>query len=152
MLVGVNPVSGPTNILLQDLLIHDFFDAGFEVRGIALQGAGGKTVTIRNCMIWDGDFVGIEADDATDQLTVENCSIDNMAQADGVGIDTGSSTITVKNTIATSNPGGDFAGGGFLAASTNNTASDGTAPGANPQTAAAASQAAHMGLRMESRR
>ena len=138
--VGVNPLTGPTNIVLRNLLVHDFFDASFEVRGIALQGAGGKTVTIRNCMIWDGDHRGIEGDDVADQLTVENCSIDNMAQpVDGVGVYTGSSTITVKNTIATSNPGGDFAGGGsFSASSTNNTASDGTAPGASPQTAAAA--------------
>ncbi|MCH7474805.1 MAG: DUF2341 domain-containing protein, partial [Gemmatimonadetes bacterium] len=135
--VGRSGFSGPTNVLLQNLLIHDFFDASNNVRGIGLSGDGLKTVTIRNCMIWDGDQRGIEADEANDTLIVENCSIDNMA--DGVGIHTQSSTVTVKNTIATSNPGGGFfvAAGSFSAASTNNTASDATAPGANPQTAAA---------------
>ena len=137
MQVGRSGTSGgPThNVLLQNLLIHDFFDADEEVRGIRLSGDGGKTVTIRNCMIWDGDHRGIEGDHATDTLIIENCSIDNMAQGDGEGIVTRSSTVTVKNTIATSNPGGGFTGSGFSAASTNNTSSNGTIPGANSQTA-----------------
>jgi len=140
--VGVSTAPGHTNILLQNLLVHDFFDASFNVRGIGLSGTGGHMVTIRNCMIWDGDQTGIEADEATDQLTIENCSIDNMAQpVDGAGIHADLSTVTVKNTIATRNAGGDFfvGGGGFSAASSNNTSSDGTAPGTNPQTSVLAS-------------
>ena len=139
---GVPAELPPTNILLQNLLIHDFLDAAGDVSGIRLSGDPGKSVTIRNCMIWDGDIKGIEADEPTDTLIVENCSIDNMDSTidnNGVGIHTSSTTVTVRNTIATNNPGGDFVvgGGGFSGASSNNTASDGTAPGAGAQTAAA---------------
>ncbi len=132
---------GSTNILLQNLLIHDFSDLTFDVRGIGLANNASvpTTVTIRNSMIWDGDQRGIEGDEVDDTVIIENCSIDNMAQpfvsaGDGVGIQTQFSTLIVKNTIATRNLGGDFVGAGFSAASSNNTSSDLTAPGANAQT------------------
>jgi len=141
--VGVSGAIGPANILLQNLLVHDFFDAANTVRGIGLSGDGGKTVTIRNTMVWDGDQRGIEADEATDQLTIENCSIDNMAQpVDGVGIFTNATTVMVRNTIVTTTAGANFnagGGGSFSAASSNNTSSDLTAPGASAQTLVAAS-------------
>src|SRR3990172_1128821 len=136
--------TGTTNILLQNLLIHDYYEpAGVSnLQGMRLSGTAGKTVTIRNTMIWDGDARGIQGDEAGDSLTIENCSIDDMrdtlASRQGVWTDA-TPGVLVSNTIATRS-GTDFQGGGnFSASSTNNTASDGTAPGANPQMAAAAS-------------
>ena len=125
----------PTNVLLQNLLIHDFHDASFTVSGIRLSGSGGKSATIRNVMIWDGDEYGIEGDDPTDTLAIENVSIDGIA---GTGIESGFGTVTVFNTIVTSSAVIDF-GGTFDGASSHNTASDGSAPGANADSATAAS-------------
>jgi len=133
------PLEAPTNVLLQNLLVHNFLDATFNPSGIRLGGAAlvGKSVTVRNSMIWDGDNRGIEGDDNTDALVIENCSVNGMA---GVGIHAGSSTLTVRNTIAVGNPTADFnvAAGSWGASSSNNIDSDGTAPGANPLTALAA--------------
>ena len=92
---------GPRGVVIQNVLIHDFFDAGFDTMGIRLSGAGGSTVTIRNCMIWDGDTRGIEGDEPEDVLTIENCSIDDMRDPVGEGIATSGTTITVRNTIVT---------------------------------------------------
>ncbi len=133
--------SGAKNVLLQNLLIHTFYDAGFDVSGIRLSGSGGKSVTVRNTMIWAGDSQGIEADEPEDFLLVENCSIDIMAEATARGIYAQASPVTVRNTIVTrsgvfASGGRDFhpGSGGFTAASDNNIDSDGTAPGGASQT------------------
>ncbi len=123
---------GPTNVLLQNLLIHDYFDASAsaDISGIAIAGTGGKSVTVRNTMIWDGDSDGIQGDDPTDTALIENVTIDDMRDF-GQGIDAGASGFTVRNTIVTRSPGGDF-GGPFAAGSSHNVSSDATAPGASP--------------------
>jgi hypothetical protein len=87
-----------TGVLLQNLLIHDFFDATNDIKGIGVQGNGGKVATIRNVMIWNGDLKGIEGDAVNDTITIENCTIDGMTY----GIDAWNSQFTVRNTIVTS--------------------------------------------------
>ena len=132
-----------TGVLLQNLLIHDFFDGTANViKGIGVQGSGGKVATIRNVMIWNGDQKGIEGDAVNDTITIENCTVDGMAN---YGIDSFHSQFIVRNTISTRNPSGDFVrlqADGSLTGS-NNTSSDLTAAGppavfANPQTSASA--------------
>ncbi len=128
----------PTDVLIQQVLIHDFDDAGTEVSGIRLSGTAGKSVTVRNCMIWDGDKYGIEGGAVGDTVVIENCSIDNM-MGDGTGIHALNSAMTVRNTIVTTTSNANYAVGasGSLGGS-NNTSSDGTAPGANPLTGVSA--------------
>jgi len=123
---------GPTNVLLQNLLIHDYYDPApaNDVSGIALSGTGGKSVTVRNTMIWDGDADGIQGDDATDTALIENVTIDDIRDL-GHGIDNNSSTFTVRNTIATRSLAGDFTGS-YGAGTANNVSSDNSAPGASP--------------------
>ncbi len=119
-----------TNVLLQNLLIHDFDDlaVGNDGSGIALSGdlVGGsfKSVTIRNTIIWDGDNYGIEGDNSADTAIIENVSIDGMLN---LGIWAGNSGFTIRNTIVTSSPTADFARdtSGSLAGS-HNTDSDGS--------------------------
>ena len=132
-----------TGVLLQNLLIHDFFDGTANViKGIGVQGSGGKVATIRNVMIWNGDQKGIEGDAVNDSITIENCTVHGMANW---GIDAWHSQFIIRNTISTGNPSGDFFRGqadGSLTGS-NNTSSDLTAAGppavfANPQTSVAA--------------
>ncbi len=128
-----------TNVLLQNLLIHDFYEptvlAGpnpITLYGIRLGGSSPKSVTVRNSMIWDGDENGIRGDAGGDTLVIENCSIHQIRDTSGSGVDANADPgVTVRNTIATSNPGGNFVatgGGGFSGASTNNSSSNSTAP------------------------
>jgi len=135
----LSPLDVPTNVLLQNLLVHDFFDATFEMSGLRLsQDDVGKGLTVRNTMIWDGDRRGIEADGPTDTLLVENCSIHGMVETGVFAAGSTNSTVTVRNTIATSNPSGDFMNAGTWGpGSSNNIASAGTVPGLNPLTAQA---------------
>jgi hypothetical protein len=128
--------SGPTNVLLQNLLIHDFYDPSRDISGISLSGNGGKSVTVRNTMIWDGDGDGIQGDEITDTALIENVTIDDMRDL-GQGMDTASSTFTVRNTIVTRSPTGDF-NGSFSAGSSHNVSSDTSAPGAFSITGVAA--------------
>jgi len=138
----------PKNVLLQNLLIHDFFNstAGNVLMGIRLSGDAGvdKSVTIRNTMIWNGDQDGIQGDSPSDSLTIDNCSIDNITDntdnlAAGV-MAQATLNVLVRNTIVTRTPGvpsRDFApgSGSFSPSSTNNVSQDlagsGGAPGAN---------------------
>lgn len=129
-------VGGETSVLVQNVLVHDFFDAGFNIMGIRLTGGTtAKSATVRNSMVWDGDFIGIEGDEVTDTLTIENCSVDGIP---GTGINARSSALTIRNTIVTSSGTSDFAVAGGSMSGSNNTSSDATAPGANPQTGVAA--------------
>jgi hypothetical protein len=129
---------GAKNVLLQNLLIHTFYDGpgGNDVSGIRLSGGPGKSVTVRNTMIWAGDEQGIEGDEAGDSLLIENCTIDNMFDGGASGIQTQATPVTVRNTIVTRS-GISFApgSGGFTAVSDNNIDYvDGSAPGAASQT------------------
>jgi hypothetical protein len=94
-----------TGVLLQNLLIHDFADGTNEMHGIGLQGDGAKTLTIRNVMMWNGDYKGIEGDEATDTVTIENCTVTGMAN---YGIDAFHSQFIVRNSISVGNPSGDY--------------------------------------------
>ncbi len=117
-----------TGVLLQNLLIHDFFDGVNDIKGIGVQGNGGKIATIRNVMIWNGDIKGIEGDDVTDAITIENCTVNGMSN---YGIDSFHSQFTIRNTISVGNPSGDFVrlqADGSLTGS-HNTSSDLTAGG-----------------------
>jgi hypothetical protein len=122
------PVDVATNVVLQNLLIHDFNDttAGFNNSGIDLTGSNtvaGKSVTIRNTMIWDGDQRGIEGDEPLDVALIENVTVDGMVQ-NGIWAD--QSTFTVNNTIVTRS-GVDYSNGSGTMSGSNNTSSDGTA-------------------------
>ena len=130
----------PTNVLLQNLLIHNFVDAANQVIGIVLSGTNvvGKSVTIRNTMMWAGDAYGIWGDEPADTVLVENCSFDQLQ----FGINADFSTFTIRNTIVTSTVGGhvDYAAASGTLVGSNNTSSDATAATyfANPLTAVTA--------------
>ncbi|HEX9710296.1 MAG TPA: hypothetical protein VGB42_10075, partial [Candidatus Thermoplasmatota archaeon] len=117
---------GEIGVVVQNMLVHDY-----DSVGIRLRGGANKSLTVRNSMVWGGGTGGIEGDEATDTLTIENCSVDGP----GTGINAQSSALTIRNTIVT-NSGTDFTGGSL--GGSNNTSRDGTAPGANPQTGVAA--------------
>lgn len=129
------PVDLATNVLLQNLLVHNFADPINDISGIDVAGDNtvAKGVTIRNCMIWDGDYNGIEGDGALDTVIIENVSIDGMVNR---GIHASGSPLTIRNTIVTGSGNEDYGvGGGGTLSGSNNTSSDGTAVfGANSQT------------------
>jgi len=156
------PSDFPTNVILQNLLIHDFYDPNIgcptttcppdpletlDLGGIRLSGDPdpllvlGKSATVRNCMIWDGDRDGIRADEPLDTLVIENCSIDQMRDTASRGVNADNTpSVTVRNTIATgSSIDFDDAAGSFTGS--NNTSTDGSAAlyFANPQTGVAGS-------------
>ncbi len=137
------------NILFQNLLIHDFYEptvlAGpdpINLTGIRVSGDPvGKSVTVRNAMIWDGDTDGIRGDAVTDTVVIENCSVDNMRDTGSRGINADATpSVTVRNTIATTNTTDFAVGAGGSFTGSNNTSTDGTAAlyFANPQTGVAA--------------
>jgi hypothetical protein len=110
---------GTTNVLLQDLLLHDYYDpttspSVINQGGIRLTGSAGKGVTVRNVMIWDGDNEGIRGDEPGDTLIIENCSIDDIRDTSGGtrrGVFADNQTgVVVRNTISTRN-GNDFSAG-----------------------------------------
>ena len=149
------PSDFPTNVLLQNLMVHDFYDPNIgcptsncppdpletlDLGGIRLAGDGdlvlGKSVTVRNSMIWDGDRDGIRGDEPLDTLVIENCSIDQIRDTGGRGVNAdNTSSVTLRNTIATgSSIDFDDAAGSF--SGSNNTSTDGSAAlyFTNPQT------------------
>jgi hypothetical protein len=99
-------VNTATNVLIQHMLVRDFFDASGNSEGIAMRQGQVNGMTVRNSIIFNGDAVGIEGDDANDTLIVQNCTIYNMAEN---GIDEKSGTaIAVTNTISMGNGVSDF--------------------------------------------
>jgi hypothetical protein len=124
-------VIGPTaqNILLQNLLMHDFYDPTANIRqdAIRLSDVAGKSVTVRNSMVWDGDDMGIVGDELSDTLTIENCSVDWMHDAGAYGISGQLSYVTVRNTISTNNTSAAFRSSGGTVTGSNNTSSDASA-------------------------
>jgi hypothetical protein len=116
-------ISGANNVLIQNVLVHDFFDAASNTEGISLRQTFVSGATVRNSIIYNGDSAGIEGDDANDTLIIENCTIYNM---DGNGIDEKLGTpITVTNTISMGSVGLDF--DAPSGAQSHNMSEDGTA-------------------------
>ncbi|MCI0401405.1 MAG: DUF2341 domain-containing protein [Gammaproteobacteria bacterium] len=99
-------VQNATNVLLDRLLIRDFYDNTQTVSGILAQSNSGYTA--RNCIIYDGDRAGIRNNDITATGIVENCTIYNMRDTTGVGVLQSSGSLTVKNTISVGNTSADF--------------------------------------------
>jgi hypothetical protein len=116
-------VNGATNVLIQNAIVRDFFDASSNTEGIAMLQGATNGVTVRNCIIYNGDSAGIEGDDGNDTLVIQNCTIYNMS---GNGVDQKTGTpIVATNVISMGNGGSDF----FMAAGTQayNMSDDGTA-------------------------
>ncbi len=129
----------PQNEVLDHLLVHGFADADSTTQweGVRGQNECCKSASIRNSIIWDGDCMGITGDEFGDTYRVENSTIDwvHGAGCSTYGLFTEDSVVSVRNTISTTNTRDFRAGAGaFSADSSNNTSSDATAPGANPQT------------------
>ena len=112
-------VFSATNVLLRLLLVHD------NSNGIRLSGnTGDRVVTVRNSIIYNNDELGIEGDNLSDLLSVENVTVFGNVQG---GIDAQLSTAIVRNTISMNAvPGQDFQFGGGLLVD-NNISADGTA-------------------------
>ena len=95
-----------TNVLLEDLLIHDFFEPTGTSNGIKPAPANpAANYTIRNCIIYDG-YQGILLDNGGIAM-VENCSIYGMTS---IGVRQVSGSMTATNTISMGNVTADFSG------------------------------------------
>jgi uncharacterized delta-60 repeat protein len=107
------------SVRLSYLLLHD------NRMGFRLSGSGGSSVALQNSILYRNDLDGIEGDEITDSVAVENCTVFGNGDR---GIDDASGTFfRVTNTIAAGNAGGDFdMPGGVLSYSLS---SDGTAAG-----------------------
>jgi hypothetical protein len=89
---GLDVVSA-SNVLLENLLIHDFNGAA-SCYGI--HGGANSSATVRNCVVYDGTGRGIVADAASSTLTVENCTVYGIT---GRGVSRVSGALTATNTI-----------------------------------------------------
>ena len=99
---------GATGIVLESLLIHDFFTTDITANGIQPANTGVSSTTVRNCIIYDGDFSGIQVNHAGASMTVENCTIYGMNDPVGRGVRLANGTMVVTNTISMGNVGEDF--------------------------------------------
>lgn len=97
---------GAGSSLIQNVIIHNFADASFDVSGIIFISTTGYTgVNIRNCLVYDGDHSGILGDNSNTTgitATIENCTIygalaRGIYEFDGGTTDT---TFTVQNVVA----------------------------------------------------
>jgi outer membrane protein assembly factor BamB len=110
------------NVLLSHLLIHD------NVAGIRLSGGGNNSFAVRNSIVYKNDTLGIQGDEATDAVAVENCT---LYANGGNGIDGLTFTaFAVTNTISMGHPSADFAIP--VATGSNNISSDASATGTGP--------------------
>lgn len=123
-----------SNVQLDFLLIHDFINGTVgdanKSYGIKVGADGNCTVTVRNCIIYNGDYAGITGDETTDTVTIENCTIYGIL---GDGIDDDQSDIVVRNTISMNNGDGstyiDIDTSNLGATQEYNISSDGSASG-----------------------
>ena len=115
-------IQDATDVLLRYLLIHD------SQNGIRLSGTvGGRSVTIRNSIIYNNTELGIEGDEPGDFLAIDSSTI--MGNGLG-GIDVENSDANVRNTISmTGLPAADFLVGAGTLMQENNISWDGTAAG-----------------------
>ena len=113
-----------SNVQLEYLLVHDFYDAtANNCMGIKLSGSGNNTMTVRNSIVYNGDYKGIAADDATDTVTIDNCTVYGVL---GDGIDAEDTSVVIRNTISMNNGIIDFDLNGSTTQE-NNISSDATA-------------------------
>lgn len=106
------------NVLLQFILSHDNWN------GIRQSGSAGKSLTIRNSIVYNNTDIGIEADEPGDVMIVENCTVFGNGSRGVWGALSGSTT-TVRNTISMNNPAGTDID--TVGTQENNISSDGTA-------------------------
>ncbi|HUT71646.1 MAG TPA: C25 family cysteine peptidase [Desulfatiglandales bacterium] len=105
-----NPIeiNAGNSVQFEYLLIHDFINGTLADSnnsfGIKLSGSGGNTVTVRNCIFYNGDVAGITGDETNDTITIENCTVYGIL---GHGINRESSNVVVKNTICVHNGVGE---------------------------------------------
>ncbi len=100
------------NVLLNELLIHDFLEPAQNDFGIK-SGPAGASFTIRNSIIYDGDRTGIQLAQVGTVVTIQNCTVYGMER----GI-FNAGTTTVTNTIAIGNTT-DFLNTGTMTGSHN---------------------------------
>jgi uncharacterized delta-60 repeat protein/uncharacterized repeat protein (TIGR01451 family) len=117
---GVDVSSSGGNILVQNVLVHDFTGSGSGGLRGAVAGA-----SFRNCVVYDSQ-VGVEFE-TEDTMTALNCTIYNSIE-DGLRAN-GSTGHVVQNVISMGSGGDDFSalGGGGFAVFDNNLSSDPTA-------------------------
>jgi len=96
-------VKDARNVLLGELLIHDFQSASCSVVGI--KGSNESDFVARNCVIYDGDTAAIRTNQPDGTATITNCTIYGMAER-GLYEDDG--IFTVTNTISMGNGSEDF--------------------------------------------
>lgn len=96
-------VEDAANVLLSQLLIHDFASPENSVVGI--KGSDNSEFTARNCIIFNGDTAGIRITQSSGTATVQNCTVFGM---DGRGIYEDDGILTVTNTISMGNSQEDF--------------------------------------------
>lgn len=114
-------VQQASNVLLQNLLVHDFDDGVESVHGI--RGESNAGYTVRNSIFYDGDTAAIRNNDSTATGVVQNCTVYGNPQW---GVLHSAGSLTVTNTLSLGNPSGDF--GGTITQSYN-ISSDATASG-----------------------
>ncbi|CAB1083455.1 hypothetical protein D1AOALGA4SA_11018, partial [Olavius algarvensis Delta 1 endosymbiont] len=96
-------VNDAKNVMLDQLLIHDFKSTSFGATGI--RGSGRSDFKARNCIIFDGDAAGIKTNGRGGTAVVQNCSIFGM---EGRGVHEDKGTYLVQNTVAMANGLEDF--------------------------------------------
>jgi hypothetical protein len=116
------------DVLLQNLLIHDFYDAVNSVSGI--RGQDDSDYTVRNTIIYDGDVAGIRNNSSTAHGIVENVTVHGMDEWGVLGT---AGTMFVRNTASMDNPSGDFAVATGTMIQGANMSSDATATGSQPE-------------------
>ncbi len=111
-----------SNVLLDKLIAYNF-NTGHTNK--ALRCTSG-TVTMRNCLVYDGSDNGIRAAGGT--ITAQNCTVYGMTAG---GVVRGSGTLNATNTISMGNGGSSFTS---LSSQSYNMSSDATATGAGSLT------------------
>ncbi len=96
------------NVLIERLLIHNFFEPAQSAYGIRASTTGSSTSEIRNTIIHSGDQAGIQLNDPDSSMIVDNCTIYGM---DFFGVNGASGSLAVRNTIAMGTTVNDDFGG-----------------------------------------
>ena len=91
-------------MIFDHLLIHNY-TTGLASYGI--KGSDNSNLTVRNCIIYDGQSSGIRLDQITASGIMQNCTVYGIT---GTGVYEENGTLTVTNTISMGNTT-DFSGG-----------------------------------------
>jgi hypothetical protein len=116
------------DVLLQNLLIHDFLDAVNSVSGV--RGQDDSDYTVRNTIVYDGDVAAIRNNASTAHGIVESVTVHGM---DEWGVLATAGTMFVRNTASMDNPSGDFAVASGTMVQAANMSSDATATGSQAE-------------------